>query len=232
MRWVVLPRAPVSIAVAVLVVVVLAYLGISSHKEKQNIKGESMLTKGIEQTRNSKSFRYKITSRLVSEKDGETYLSRVTGEQVAPDRVHIKGILINTPIELVQIADTAYIKDQMTGKWIKLQGNRFAQTELFITEINPLGVFNFKDVPILDYKGRDRQGGKKFDLLEFEPVVQNPFLETQFADFAYKVWLYPQDHRIRKVNLQARSKNDETQKLIIDIEVWDYDKKIEINPPI
>lgn len=225
MRSYVLPRRSLTAVIVLLALLVLAYLGLQSRAQDVNLEREDLLGQAIENTKASESYRYRIDSRLVSD-DGTNYMSRMTGEQ-AGDRVHVKGTLLNSAFELVQVGDESYLKDQITGSWINFKGNRLAQTELFANEITPLAVLSFKDVPEMHYKGREG----KFVILEVIPVVQNPYLETLFTDHRYRIAVDPKEKRISKVYLEAISRENEKQKLQIDISFWDYDQEILIDAP-
>lgn len=141
------------------------------------------------------------------------------------------GVMMNMPIEFVQVGDTAYIKDQETSKWLTLPGNKLADSELFYAELNPLAYFNFKDVPDLKYKGLEKVNGEKLILLEMRPNLMDPFLELRLSDYFFKVWLSAEDYRLRQAMLQARDKQNPTGGIEITLRVWDYDEDIVINPP-
>jgi hypothetical protein len=231
MRWVVMSRSRLWLGLVVLAVFALGYWGLRGCMPGTGIEKEALLAEALENTQASESYRYRINSRLETEGEPTSYYSQIEGAVVLPDRVSIKGTLINSPIELVQIEDTTYMKDQITDKWLILQGNRLARSELFITELNPLGVLNFKEVSGIYYAGRDGGLGRANDILEIKPVVVNPFLEMQFTDFDYRLWIDSKERRITKANITARSKSVENQQLLIDIEFWDYDEEITIEAP-
>lgn len=231
MRWVVMSRSRLWVLPVVIGIMVLGYVSLRGHVQDSGVEKDVLLNEALANTRESASYRFRINSRLESKEETVSYYSQVEGATVPPDRVHIKGTLINSPIELIQIEDTTYMKDQITSQWLILKGNRLAQSELFITELNPLGVFNFKNVPEISYEGRDGRIGRTNDVLEIKPMVANPFLEVQFTDFDYRLWVDAKDRRINKANITARSKSAADQRLVIDIEFWDYDREIAIEPP-
>jgi hypothetical protein len=231
MRWVVISRPRFLVALVFVAALALGYMGLRGCTTGTGVEADALLTEALENTRASESYRYRIDSRLETEGEATSYFSQIEGAAVMPDRVYIKGTLINSPIEMIQIEDTTYMKDQITGQWLVLKGNRLAQSELFITELNPLGVLNFKDVPEIAYVGREGGLGRAQDVLELKPMVINPFLEMQFTDFDYRLWIDTEDQRIAKANITARSKSAPNQRLLIDIEFWDYNKEIAIEPP-
>ncbi|MEW5762540.1 MAG: hypothetical protein AB1776_05005 [Bacillota bacterium] len=232
MRWWVLPRRGVVLSLLVLLAAVLAWWGFGQQRAEVRVERENLLETALKNTRASKSYRYRIDTRLPAAGTGkDDYLSRFTGEFVAPDRAHVKGTLVKTPMEFVQVGENAYVKDFLTGKWFTLQGNRLLQSELFVTEVNPIAVFNFKDIPEMRYLGRKKVGGKKYEALEIKPIVHNPYLETQFGDFTYLIYVDPKEARLGRAEIEAYSKSDRKQKLEVTIEFWDYDKPIRIEPP-
>jgi len=192
-----------------------------------------MLTTGLDRTMASESFRYRAETRLITEgKANVDFFSKVEGERVAPDQVRMKGTIMNTPVEFVQVGNCSYFKDQPSGRWVDLPGNKLADSELFYAELNPLAYFNFKDVPELKYKGIEKVDGEKLLVFEMRPILMDPFLEIRLTDFFYKIWLSPEDYRLHRAMLQAKDKRNPNSGIDINLSFWDYDKSITIEPPV
>ncbi len=211
-RWVVLNKNKTAAVLALVLVLALAIWGAGrfvSGRAGKKMPPQQMLETGLERTMVSSSFRYQAETRLTSEgRVNVDYISKVEGERVAPDKVSIKGIMMNTPIEFIQVS------------------------ELFYAELNPLAYFSFKDVPDLKYKGEEKVNGENLHLLEMRPNLIDPFLEIRLTDYNYKVWLSPRDYRLRQATLQARDKYNQKGGIEINLRFWDYDENITINPPI
>lgn len=235
-HWVVVNKRTVIIALALILVLVLVVRGagrLMSGGVGKMMPPQQMLKTGLEKTRASTSFRYQAETRLISEgKANVDFFSKVEGERVAPDKVRMKGVMMNTPIEFIQVSEGSYFKDQPSGKWIALPGNKLSDSELFYAELNPLAYFNFKDVPDLKYKGMEKVDGEKLILLEMRPNLMDPFLELRLTDYYFKVWLSPEDYRLRQAVLQARDKYNTKGGIEINLRFWDYDKNITISPPV
>jgi len=192
-----------------------------------------MLMAGLEKTMGSSSFRYRAETKLISEgRVNVDFFSQVEGERVAPDKVWIKGQMMNTPIEFIQVGDNSYFKDQATGKWVALPGNKLVDSELFYAELNPLAYFNFKDVPEIKYLGQEKVDGEKLLCLEMRPNLMDPFLEMRLTGYTYKVWLNPGDYRLRRAILQALDRHNPQSGVEINLRFWDYDQSMNIVPPV
>ncbi|OPX83679.1 MAG: hypothetical protein A4E53_04514 [Pelotomaculum sp. PtaB.Bin104] len=197
-----------------------------------NLPPQEMLQRGLEQTMSSASFRYQAETRLTAEgRANVDFFSQVEGERVAPDQVQIIGTIMNTPIEFIQVGDCSYFRDQPTGQWVALPGNKLADSEIFYAELNPLAYFNFKDVPELKYKGIEKVNGEKLLLMEMRPNLMDPLLELRLTDFFFRVWLSPEDYRLRQAVVQAKDKHNPNSGVEINLSFWDYDKSITIMPP-
>ncbi len=234
-HWVVLNKKNLLITLVLFLLLVIIARGagrLMSRGIGKMMPPQQMLQTGLEKTRASSSFRYQAETKLISEGKANTdFLSKVEGERVAPDLVRMKGVMMNTPIEFIQVSNGSYFKDQPSGKWIALPGNKLSDSELFYAELNPLAFFNFKDVPELKYKGLEKVNGEKLILLEMRPNLMDPFLELRLTDYYFKVWLSPEDYRLRQAYLQARDKYNTKGGIEINLRFWDYDKNITISPP-
>ncbi|WP_157834990.1 hypothetical protein [Desulfofalx alkaliphila] len=214
----------------VLVALLLLWLAASVFKAgSEKVNADELLNKSLHNTLNSKSYRFDIECRLGENKD---LISKVQGERVGNEQVHIKGSLINSPVEFVQYYDNTYMKDPFTEQWLTLQGNQLAQAESFIIELNPLANFNFKDVPVLNYAGREELDGQEMQVLELQPNVHIPFLENQFNTFNYKLWIDPKDQRIKRAVIDAGHTGNPRALMNLDLRLYDYDHEIVIQPPL
>lgn len=234
-RWLVLNRRAVVPLFSVVLVLSLLIWGVGQLISigAGKVPPQEMLKAGLEKTKASMSFRYQAETKLTSEGSSNMeFFSKVEGAMVAPASVHMQGTMMNTPIEFIQVGDSSYFKDQPSGQWVTLTGNKLADSELFYAELNPLAYFNFKDVPELKYAGTQKFNGETLILLEMRPNLMDPFLELRLTDYYYKVWLSPEDYRLRQAALQARDKHNPKGGIEINLRFWDYDKVPPINPPV
>ena len=202
-RWLVLNRRAVvpSLALALVLFLVIWGVGQLISRGAGKVPPQEMLKTGLEKTKASVSFRYQAETRLTSEgKSDMEFFSKVEGEMVAPANIHMQGTMMNTPIEFIQVGDSAY--------------------------------FNFKDVPELKFAGTEKVNGETLLLLEMRPNLMDPFLELRLTDYYYRVWLSPEDYRLRQAVLQAKDKHNPKGGIEINLRFWDYDKVPPITPPV
>lgn len=224
-RWLVFNRRLWLLLAAAAAALFLLVQGVGLWLQSRIDPGELLRT-ALDNTLSARSFRFSVQTEVGREDSAST----VSGKRVAPDRVHIKGNLQDTEFELVRIGEKTYFKESLTDRWFTLTGNNMVDSQLFV-ELNPLQHFNFKDVPEIEYKGIVKERKEKLALLEMRPIVNNPFLQTRYGEFFYRVWIEPDKKYIRKAEVEATGLEGEDDKIKITIELWDYNKQIKISPP-
>lgn len=213
-------------ALLLITVVILAVWGLT---REEQVDAELLLSTSLQKTLDSKNYRFAIECKMGAD---HKPISNVQGERADGDKVHIKGKLINSPVEFVQYQDNTYMKDPFTNKWLTLQGNQLAQAESFVIEFNPLVNFNFKDIPEVKYIGKQELDNRPVELIECSPNVEMPFLENQFDTFKYQLWIDPSDQRIYQAQIDARHSGNPKSQMQILIKLWDFDQPIDITPPV
>ncbi|WP_347491362.1 hypothetical protein ABDB91_09560 [Desulfoscipio sp. XC116] len=202
------------------------YRAAGAYYAKIIVPPEELFAAALEKTLNTGSFRFSMLVKI-----GAGVISDVKGERVAPDSVHITGTMQDMPVEFIHIGDQTFIKGYWSDNWIHLEGNKMAESELFVTEFNPLSNFNFKDIPIINELAAEEIEGDKCRVFEFRPIVQNTLMELSYDDFRYRVWVHPGEQAIRKAYIEATGKHGKKDKLAINMQMWDFDKQIKISLP-
>ncbi|MBC7105284.1 MAG: hypothetical protein H5T97_05045 [Firmicutes bacterium] len=191
---------------------------------------QELLNEALSRTAASKSFGYRAEARLLV--DGrEQYVSNVEGVWVAPDRAHIKGVVVNTPVEYIQVRDTVYMRDQFSGRWLILPGSSLPQSELFATELNPLAVLRLKETGEVQNRGRERVDGTRAVVLGVRGTPDHPFLESHFTDFDYTLWVDPGSARLVQARLRAASRAGANAGVELLLRFRDFDHNITVNAP-
>ncbi|MCL6611830.1 MAG: hypothetical protein K6T66_09865 [Peptococcaceae bacterium] len=225
-RWYVLNRkrvVPMLLLIALFLVLLWGAVSLACNLAMSD---SDLFNRALSNTLACSSYRYSVEVR----QGGRDMVTLVEGERVEPDRVHIKGAMQKSQMEFVQIGDTTYMKDPWSDRWFTLKGNSLAQSELFMTEFNPLGLFKFKDVPVIKKTGSDKLEGVKTEVLELRPIVANPFLEVKYTDFKFKVWVDPGQKLIRKAEMAAHMPGG-GEGMVVVMKFWGFNEKIRIDPP-
>ncbi len=225
-HWYVLNRRRVLRWVLVAGVLLVALWGAASLSGSLAATDKDLFNKALGNTMACSSYRYSVEVK----QGGRDTITQVEGERAGPNRVHLKGAMQKSQMEFIQIDDTTYMKDPWSDRWFTLKGNALAHSELFITEFNPMGLFNFKDVPVVKKLGSDRVDGVKTVILELRPNVANPFLEIKYTDFKFRVWVDPGEKLIRRAIMQAFTPSG-GEGLVVEMKFWDFNEKIKVNPP-
>jgi hypothetical protein len=219
-----LKRRSIFLLLAVIGLVLLLY-GFSILFAGEKTAPGKLLAESLQKSISSRTFRYHME--VKTGKQG--FLSKVDGEWVAPDRIHIKGNMFNTPVEFIQVGDVTYMRDIWTKRWMELRNNRLGQAQLFVMELGPLNFLNFGDVSGVRYAGYEKIKEGKMLLLECQPQLTGSFFNQKYQGYRCKLWIDPKDHRVRQVLLQAASQDDDLPTIMLKF--WDFDRPAAIEPP-
>lgn len=215
------------IAVVILGLVILGVVGyrIISGEEPQ-----TTLEKALEKTVGSPSYRYSITQEMTV--DGSNKLStQVSGEKNGTG-THIHGTMYGSQVDIYQIGDTLYQRDQFSKRWMKLKGVAPATQEVFMAELNPLAGFNFKELGEVKYLGKTKVDGQKVQEFRLSPSIQNQLMETLWTDFSYTLYVSTRNNYLVKGVLQAKSKVKPNSVLTMTVNFKDFGQGIQIKAPI
>lgn len=209
----------------------LFFLGYQAIPEKPGLPPREAFVKALNVTMKASSYRYKIEMKTIGGGKSEVF-SSVKGEKAAAERIHIWGEMLQSPIDFYQIKNTSYKKDETSGDWIKFEDNEVKMADLFIVELNPFYNLSYKELEAVEFNGSAEVEGEEHWQYTARPVIENPSRETLWRDFTYKIWVERDSYRIRKAVVEATSKNNAGYKLLLTMEFTDYEKNINIEPPV
>jgi hypothetical protein len=177
----------------------------------------------------SDSFRYRLHSGFTVNERKEV-ISEVEGEKYAGN-THIKGEMVNTPVDIYYINRTIYNYDSTSKKWLVIESGTTNSEEILISELNPLSNFRFNNVNQVEKVRFEKVDGAECLVVKCRPSVESQLLENLWKDFEYHIWIDYHDDIIRKAVLTANNKRNEQTSLEIQVEFSDFGKKIEITAP-
>jgi len=175
------------------------------------------------------SYRYRLKSSFTVN-DRREVISEVTGEKNKKN-THIKGEMVNTPVDIYYIDRTIYNYDSFSKKWLVIESDTTNSEELLISELNPLSNFRFRQVNTVDKLGFEKVDDTECLVVACQPSVDSQLLETMWEDFKYKLWIDYKKGLIKKASLTATNKNNPDTKLRLEVQFFDFNKDIEIEPP-
>lgn len=207
------------------------FLGNRIVPEKPDLPPREAFARALNVTAKSFSYRYKIEMKTVTGGKSEIY-SSVRGEKAEADRIHVWGEILQSPVDFYQIKSTSYNKDGTSGEWIKFEDNELKMADLLMVEINPFYNLGYKELESVKFKGTVKVEKEKYWQYTARPVVNNPSREALWRDFTYELLVEPDSYRIHKAVVEASSKNNAGYKLQLTMDFWDFDKSIDIKPPV
>ncbi|HWJ02770.1 MAG TPA: DUF2092 domain-containing protein [Verrucomicrobiae bacterium] len=211
------------------VILGLIIVGVIGYRVVTKVEPQVTLDTALKKTAESKSFRYSMTQQMTVDGNNKLW-TQITGEK-NQSNTHIKGIMYGSEVDIYQIGDTLYQKDQLSKKWMIVKGTPTAAQDVFMTELNPLSGFNFKETGEVKYLGSDKVNGQKAQVFQMNPSVQNQLMETLWTDFSYKLYVSTKTNHLVKGVLQAKSKVKPDSILTMTVDFKDFGQGIEIKAP-
>jgi hypothetical protein len=215
---------------AVLLVVLAASAGkILDYYEKSQLQPGVELQQSLDKMTKCKSYRYNLYSGFTVDGRKEV-ISEVAGEK-EQENTHIKGEMVNTPIDIYYLDRTIYNYDSFSSKWLVIESGTSNSEELLISELNPLANFRFKTVNQVEKVKFEEVDGSECLLVKCNPSVESQLLESLWKDFEYRLWIDYKKDLIRKAAMTATNRRNDKTQLEIRVEFSDFDKEIKITAP-
>jgi len=202
---------------------------ISQYYERSHLDPGMVLQDALNNMAASTSYRYSLHSGFTVE-NREEVISEVEGER-QQGNTHIKGEMVNTPIDIYYLDQTIYNYDAFSQKWLVIDSGTSNSEELLISELNPLSNFRFKDLNQVEKIRFEEVDGADCLLVKCRPSVESQLLENLWKDFEYLIWVDYRNSNIRKAILTATNKGNDKTNLEIAVEFSDFGKNIEIKAP-
>ncbi|HZK44430.1 MAG TPA: hypothetical protein VFC73_09155 [Syntrophomonadaceae bacterium] len=224
-RWIIL-----GVFIFLLVSFLAAFPTINNYYVKSKLEPQLVLEDSIKNMSVVNSYRYSLKSGF-SVDGREEVISEVQGEKNG-ENTHIKGEMVNTPIDIYYIDRTIYNYDSFAEKWLIIESGTTNSEELLISELNPLSNFRFKQINSVEKLRFEYIDGAECLVVMCKPSIEIELLETLWKDFEYHIWLDYKDNLIKRALLTATNKQNEKTELSLETEFMDINKKISIKSPI
>lgn len=213
-----------------LVLALIGGWGYNYYQREIKVVPDELISRALADTNKVSSYRFHVEAYLIN--GGKKIpLSSIDGERTNESDLHLKGQMTGQDVEVYQVKDTTYFKDPISKRWMVTPGNNPLEQEKFMAELNPLSILNIVQINDLQYLGRQKEMPGRPYLLTFNPRVNNRFLNSYWKDFSYKLWIEPGSNYIRRVHLEANHRKHPKDKLVMDVDFYDFNKRIKIELP-
>jgi hypothetical protein len=196
---------------------------------KSKLEPSVELTESIKNMNQVKSYRYHLLSTFLVD-DRKEVISEVQGEKNSGN-THIKGEMVNTPVDIYYIDHTIYNYDSFSQKWLVIESETSNCEELLISELNPLSNFKFNQVNNVSKVNFEKVDGVECLVVNCKPAIETQLLETMWKDFECQFWLDYKKRLIRKAELNAVNKKEAKTRLYVKATFSDFNQAISIKPP-
>lgn len=208
-------KIPLKIIMA-LAAVILIGAGTLFFYQQIKIVPEDLLKEALKNTLQAESYSYKIQSTLYVE-GKKRLLSDIKGRKDAKDNYHLQGTMLKQPVEVYQIGETTYFKEDNNDQWMVMKNNNIMEMEQFITEVNPLSNFDFVVPDQVEYHGKEKLNKKAYHVLSCIPNVENHILKRHWKNFQYKFWVDKRGKIITKSLVTSEGSNNTILELLVEL---------------
>jgi len=222
----------IKILVPIAVILLILGLGFNTLRDmyiKSRLDAQVELSNALNNMEKLSEFRYILKSGFTVE-DREEVISEVEGEK-SDGKTHIKGEMVNTPVDIYYIDRTIYNYDSFSEKWLIIESDTSNSEELLISELNPMSNFRIKSPGTVEKVGFEKVDGTECLLVSCKTGIENELLETFWQEFEYQFWIDYKNSYIKKAFLQAKNKDSFETVLNINATFYDWNKNIKISPP-
>ncbi|MDK2894017.1 MAG: hypothetical protein PWQ98_142 [Moorella sp. (in: firmicutes)] len=194
------------------------------------VEPQELIVQALDITHQATSYRFHVEASLITG-GNKIGLSSLDGERAGDGSLYLKGQMTGQPVEIYQVKDTTYFRDPTSKRWMVTPGNNPLEQEKYMAEINPLSILKITRVDDLQFLGRQKKVPGRPYLLTCRPQVNNQFLNSYWQDLYYQFWVERGSNYIRKVSLEAAHRQRPQDKLIMTVDFYDFNKRINIKPP-
>ena len=187
------------------------------------------MQKAIDKMAGLSSYRFSLHSGFTVDERREV-ISQVEGEKEMGN-THIKGEMVNTPVDLYYLDQTIYNYDSSSGKWLVMDSGTTSTEDLLMSELNPLSNFRFQSIDQVETVQFEEIDGADCLLVKCHPTVESQFMESLWKDFEYLIWIDYKNSTISKAQLTAANRSSLNTTLKISVGFSDFGKNMEIKAP-
>ncbi len=221
--WFIIPAA------AVLIIALFSAQTVSQYYIRSRLDPGVELQKAMDNMARQSSYRFSLHSGFTVDERREV-ISSVEGEKEMGN-THIKGEMVNTPVDLYYLDQTIYNYDSFSKKWLVIDSGTTSSEDLLMSELNPLSNFRFQTIDLVEKVQFEEIDGADCLLVKCHPTVESQLMESLWKDFEYLVWIDYKHTTIPKAHLTAANKSSPNTTLEITVGFSDFGKKMEIKAP-
>jgi glutamine synthetase len=178
------------IKIVIPILIVLSALGLAfdSLRDmyiKSRLEAKVELNRALSSMEKITEYRYSLKSGFNVE-GREEVISQVEGEK-SQGKTHIKGEMVNTPVDIYYINRSIYNYDSASEKWLIIESDSSNAEELLISELNPLSNFRIRAPATVEKVGFEKINGTECLVAACETGVQSELLEKQIQMIDFKM---------------------------------------------
>jgi hypothetical protein len=202
-----------------------------------SLSAEDIITNTIQKLDSTTSFHFKL-----AHEGGGTPIAmglellEATGDMTKPDKLKtavsatLSGLLVK--VDVITIGSTTYMTNPLTREW-EILPESFSAIAIFDPNTGIISILSGIIEPTVEEGDNDHKVSYhikgEIPVESLRPITLNSIEGTTVI---VDIWVDPEDFSIDKVRLEGRITETEKSGIIRTLEFSDFDKKVEIEPPL
>ncbi len=215
--------------VSLLVLIIIAIISIYLMTNKFALK-EDTVQNAINNTFNAPS--YSFTTQSAIYLDGASRLFCDLQGKVSGTNHHINGEVLGSAVNIYYVDNSIYQQSSLNLSWRKIDNADFADAIALLNEISPQINFDFRQIGAANYLGSEEIDGQIRQIIAFEPIMANTWIEQYFRDIKITLWLDQKGEFIKQAEIAATANENPSVSLLIKNSFDDFGREIIIDAPL
>ncbi len=197
--------------------------------ERSRLEPEAVLSAALTRMGTLEDFSYQVKGSFTVDGRPEE-MSDVEGVYAA-GRVHIRGELVKTPVDIYYIDGTVYNYDASREQWMVIESGKNRAAELYVNELHPLGFLDFAENRLAEETAFAPVAGEDCLVLLAHPLMRDETLSSLWEDFQCRLWVDYRAAVVRRAEFSAVNRNHAGTRLAVTLTFSAFDTGAAVEPP-
>ncbi len=175
---------------------------------------------------------YSFTTQSTIYLDGASRLFCDLQGRVSGANHHISGEVLGSAVNIYFVDNSIYQQSALNLSWRQIDNADFADAVALLNEISPQINFNFRQIGAASYLGKEEIDGQIRQIISFEPIMANTWIDQYFRDIKITLWLDQKGEFIKQAEIAAIANENPSVSLLIKNSFDNFNQEMIITAPL